>query len=121
MKHLLFVFHENYRINSYSSEDSCCLRVQPEPDNRRKPPAYFPVELKKTELFNRNRPGNSRLNREKPEPEKTEFFNRNRLGIFRFNRKKQPGFSGSPVPVEPQNRVPIPGRQVQVEVKFSSK
>jgi len=56
----------------------------------------------------RNRPHILRFNQEKQEPEKREFFNRNRPGILRLNRKQPPGFSGPPVPVEPENRVPIP-------------
>jgi len=63
--------------------------------NRQKP--------EKTGALQPNRPVNSPLNRRKP-----ELFNQNHPEIFRLNGKKLPGFSGSPVPVEPENRVPIP-------------
>jgi len=66
--------------------------IQPEPGNRPEPPAYFPVEPGKTELFNCNRAENSLHNRRKLKPEKTQAFQQKPPGNFRLNRKKRPDF-----------------------------
>jgi len=92
--------------------------VQPEPDKRRKPEQPLGTarkipgltgknrNRKKPELFNRNRPGNSRLNREKP-----ELFNRNRPGNSRLNREKPELEKTGAFHPEPPGKFPVePGK-----------
>jgi len=56
-------------------------------------------------------PESSLLNRRKPEPEKTGAFQPEPHGNSPVETEKKPGFCGYPVPVEPENRVPIPVSQ----------